>query len=83
MNDGRSQTITRWTVGAAVIVGYFAVLLFMLYKGMSGTEILIGGLSAAFGMIVSYGFGTTSGSARKTELLAQAAPVPPDGEKGR
>lgn len=70
-----SQRIARWVVGGVVIVGYFAVLLYMLYKDKTGVEILIGGLAAAFGMIVSYGFGSTSGSERKTELLAQVPPI--------
>lgn len=74
MNEKHQQT-ARWVVGAVVIIGYFAVLLFMLYKDKTGVEILIGGLAAAFGMIVSYGFGTTSNSERKTELLAQAPPI--------
>lgn len=37
--------------------------------------LLIGSLSAAFGAVVSYWFGSTSGSARKDELLANSAPV--------
>jgi len=37
--------------------------------------LLIGSLSAAFGAFVNFAFGSSAGSARKDELLAQSAPV--------
>jgi hypothetical protein len=37
--------------------------------------ILIGSLSAAFGAVVSFWFGSTSSSARKDELIANSTPL--------
>lgn len=37
--------------------------------------LLIGSLSAAFGAVVNWWFGSSSGSARKDELIANSAPL--------
>jgi hypothetical protein len=39
--------------------------------------ILIGALSAAFGAVVSYWFGSSAGSAAKNDLLARSMPPEP------
>lgn len=76
MNDRlKAERTARWIVGAVVIIGYFAVIIFMLMKDKSGVDILIGGLAAAFGAVVNFGFGTSQGSEQKTALLAQAKPI--------
>lgn len=62
-------------LGLVVVTGYFAVLGLMIWKDVPGKDILIGGLAAAFGAIVSYFYGSSSSSDRKTELLAKAPPV--------
>ena len=57
--------------------------LFMVEPAMGAREpllILIGSLAAAFGAVVQYFFGSSAGSARKDELLAQSQPVPKDGQ---
>jgi hypothetical protein len=40
--------------------------------------ILVGSLSAAFGMVMNYWFGSTSSSAHKDELLANSTPISPE-----
>lgn len=40
--------------------------------------ILVGSLAAAFGGVVNFWFGSTSGSARKDELLANSTPLAKD-----
>jgi hypothetical protein len=55
------------------------IALFMVEPPTGAREpllILIGSLSAAFGAVVAFWFGSSSGSARKDELLAQSMPVP-------
>lgn len=76
--DLRAERVARWVVGACVVAGYFAVIVFMLIRQYSGVEILIGGLAAAFGAVVQFGFGTSQGSEAKTKLLARAAPIDED-----
>jgi hypothetical protein len=63
-----------------VTVGYFAVLGIMLHDPESMKEsgpllLLLGALSSTWGMACAFWFGTTSGSQRKDQLLAQSAPV--------
>ncbi len=75
----KAERTARWVVGAVVIVGYFSIILFMLYKDKSGVDILIGGLAAAFGAVVNFGFGTSQGSEQKTAILAKTPPVAESG----
>ena len=54
------------------------IALFLVEPKMGAREpllLLIGSLSAAFGAVVNYWFGSSSSSARKDELLANSAPV--------
>lgn len=56
-----------------------AIVAFFLVEPKLGARepllILVGSLSAAFGAVVNFWFGSSSGSAHKSELLAAAAPV--------
>lgn len=59
-----------------VTVGYFATLAYMMQNDLpaQGREpllIMLGSLGTAWGGVIAYYFGTTSGSARKTELIAK------------
>lgn len=60
----------------AVTVGFFACIWLVVEREVSGNMrdallILIGNLSGAFLAIVTYYFGSSSGSAQKNSLLAQ------------
>ena len=67
----KSSHVYIATVVCVMYALAFVALLFV--EPQSGAKdallILIGGLSAAFGGVVSYFFGSSSGSAQKTELL--------------
>lgn len=55
------------------------VALFLIEPKAGAKEpllLLIGSLSAAFGAVVAWFFGSTSSSARKDELLAASTPAP-------
>jgi nucleoside recognition membrane protein YjiH len=88
--DVKPETITAWgrTIVAAVVLGgFFSVLILFVMKdrNMDIVNTLLGFLGGAFTSIVSFHFGTTSGSAEKTRLLAMSQPISVDqrGEDGR
>lgn len=71
---GKVQACIAFTV----IFGFFGAI-WLVMTGEVTTSmrdallILIGSLGAAFGAVVNYYFGSSSGSARKDELLNQGA----------
>lgn len=72
-----TRLIAHMVVGAAVVIGFFVVLGIMLWRDRIGTELLVGSLCTAFGLVVGYYYGSSAGSERKTDLLAKANPVDP------
>lgn len=61
-----------------VIAGFFGAIWLVMKQEVNASMrdallILIGSLGAAFGAVVNYYFGSSSGSARKDELMAGAA----------
>lgn len=60
--------------------GYFAALVFVLTQAIPKeseriVDMMIGSLMTQWGVAMAYFFGTTAGSAKKTELIAKAGPV--------
>jgi membrane protein DedA with SNARE-associated domain len=63
------------SIGVLICCMFIAVIvaLFMIEppaRAMEPLLILVGSLAAAFGAVVNYWFGSSSGSARKDELIA-------------
>ena len=63
-----------------ITLGFFAVLAAMLFNIWQPSDnqallILLGSLGTSWGAVVNYYFGSSAGSARKDELLAQAPAV--------
>lgn len=61
-------------LASVVVVGFFGVLAYMFKYGVpkEGDEallILLGALGAGFGMVLSYYFGSSSGSMQKTAIM--------------
>jgi hypothetical protein len=61
-------------------VGFFGVLVLLIFRGLppTGDQVLmmmIGALGAAWGASVQYFVGSSSGSSRKTNILAEQATV--------
>ena len=84
VKDARNmENTTRSNVPAllalVIVVGFFGILIGMMAKVLSVTDnqallILLGALSAAFGAVMNFYFGSTSESGRKTEIIAQSTP---------
>jgi len=82
--DARSmQTSTRSYMPAVlsslVTVGYFSILIGMMRGALKVDDsqallIMLGSLGTAWGAVMAFWFGSTSGSAEKTRLLAQSQP---------
>jgi len=68
------------TLSLVVTTGYFGILIGMMGQWLKVTDsqallIMLGSLSTAWGMVMSFWFGTTSGSKDKTDILANSQPV--------
>lgn len=76
--------IARATVSIIVLLTFLAALGLVLTKSLpAGSEqianVMLGYLGAMATGVVSYWVGSSAGSAKKTELLAMAQPVNPNG----
>lgn len=63
-----------------ITIGYFAALVFVLTQPVPKEseriiDMMLGTLTTVWIMAVSYFFGTTASSEKKTELIAKAGPV--------
>jgi drug/metabolite transporter (DMT)-like permease len=66
-------------LAVAVLVGFFGCIWLVMSHEVQASMrdallILIGSLGASFGSVVSYYFGSSSGSAVKNQLLADKTP---------
>ena len=75
------QKVTRsWVPSALSIIitlGFLGILVGMMSGELTSSDnqallIMLGALGAAFGAVINYWLGSTMGSSRKTELIAQA-----------
>jgi hypothetical protein len=77
-----NNKVAMYLLATIIVVGFFILLVFLilypLQKDSTGVIfMLFGALSAAFGAVVQYFFGSSKGSADKTDLIARAQPIPP------
>lgn len=78
------QVVTRSyipaTLSVLVTVGFFGLLMGMLSGWLKVSDsqallLMLGSLTTGWGVVMAYWFGSTSGSAAKSELLAKAQPA--------
>ena len=67
----KTKEIYMYVLGAVVVFGFFVVVLFKLATKQD-TQIEIGSLIGAFGLVVGYFFGSSKGSADKTDAINMA-----------
>lgn len=73
----RQAKMNDWTptvLGAIILAGFFAVLLLMIFEPLppeskSALDIMLGVLGTISVAVVQYIYGSSAGSARKTELI--------------
>jgi len=70
----KSKEIYMYALGALVVFGFFFIL-YVIFKQVLPSEnkeiglLVIGALVAKFGDVVNYFFGSSKGSADKTEIM--------------
>lgn len=74
--------VSQVILAALIIIGFFGSLLTLLIRPETLNEmnkepvmIMVGALVSAFAGLIGYFFGSSAGSARKTNLLAKAEPI--------
>ena len=77
--DMQKQTRSYFpaTLSTFVTAGFFGILVTMLvweYKPTEPLLIMLGALGAAFGAVVNFWLGSSNGSQRKDQMLAESAP---------
>ncbi len=67
----KTKEIFMYSFAALVVVGFFAVLFYMIQIGTYETSInlIVGALIGAFTIIVGYFFGSSKGSSDKNEMI--------------
>lgn len=67
----KAKEIYMYALGAIVTIGFFAITIYLIYSGKynDAVMLIIGALIGAFTTVVGYFFGSSKGSADKTELL--------------
>ena len=74
------KEILQYAFAALIVICFFGVLYLLFYRKIvpENTETLnlaIGALLTAFGTVVGYFFGSSAGSQRKTDIIAQSTPI--------
>lgn len=80
--ETKTSYIAKYILASIIVIGFFSLLALLLFQPLppdtSGVIfMLFGALSAAFGAVVQYFFGSSVGSADKTEILSKASAVKP------
>ena len=79
---------TQIVICGLVVIGFFGILGMLLFRPESFSELnrepimlMVGALIAAFSGLMGFFFGSSAGSARKTDLLARSPAIDTDTDK--
>ena len=72
--------LAMYILATIIVVGFFILLIYLirytLPKDSTGVVfMLFGALASAFGAVVNYFFGSSSGSAAKTDIISKSPPI--------
>jgi CDP-diglyceride synthetase len=75
----KAKEIYMYALGAMIVLGIFAITVFVLYREMPATNkdlmlMILGVLLAKFADVIGYFYGSSKGSADKNAILGR----PPD-----
>jgi drug/metabolite transporter (DMT)-like permease len=73
----KTKDIAMYILGAIITIGFFATLIFMIVKGTyeSSVNLIVGALVGSFTTIVAFFYGSSKGSADKTEMIHNSTPI--------
>jgi hypothetical protein len=79
MDRKKINTTALMILAVTVVIGFFALLYFFVFIGIpvENKELLnitVGALIGSFTTVVGYFFGSSAGSANKTDILAEKKP---------
>jgi len=74
------RDINQYILAWVMVGGFFSLTGILIFRAIPPSTsnviyMLFGALSAGFGSVMNYYFGSSKGSAEKTNLLAQAEPI--------
>lgn len=77
----KTKEIYMYALGALIVIGFFFILYIMFKKVLPSENkeialLVIGALVVKFGDVVGYFFGSSKGSADKTQIMNQEKIVP-------
>lgn len=77
-----TRSYTPDVLAAIITVGFFGILITMMLGWLKVSDqqallMLLGALSAAFGAVINFFFGSSHGSQAKDRLLANSTPIKP------
>jgi drug/metabolite transporter (DMT)-like permease len=78
MDRKKPNTIALYILAAVIVSGFFVLLYFLVFNKIpEGNEsllkIAVGALISSFTGVVGYFFGSSAGSANKTDLIAKTS----------
>jgi hypothetical protein len=70
----KTKNIFQYLLGGVIVVGFFLLLYFLIFSGVPDTNkdllnLVVGALIGSFATVVGYFYGSSAGSAAKTELM--------------
>ncbi len=69
----KTKEIFIYVLGAIIVIGFFVTLIFMIQKEKYESEVnmIVGALIGSFITVVGFFYGSSKGSADKTDLLTK------------
>ncbi|HSH50935.1 MAG TPA: hypothetical protein VK982_04345 [Bacteroidales bacterium] len=69
----KTKEIFMYVLGAIIVIGFFVTLIFMIQKEKYESEVnmIVGALIGSFITVVGFFYGSSKGSADKTDLLTK------------